>query len=85
MRGVFLALALVSVGATSAAAGPDSIIREADAIIRRGPRYDPGHPAFYTGKAWLAELTLRRCSRPYEPGVTPSRRACVAAAGSVRR
>lgn len=65
-------------------AGPDRIIREADAVSRRSGRFDPGHGLYYAGRPWLAELTLRRCARGI-PGMTPSARACRAAAGSIRR
>lgn len=85
-RVLLAVLALLAAGGPALAgyAGPDAVIREADAIQRRSPRYDPGHALYYAGRPWLAELTLKRCYRRL-PGMTPSGRACRAAAGSLGR
>lgn len=89
MRGRVLlaAAALLAAGGQAPARpeGPEAVIREADAIQRAAPRFDPGNPAYYAGRPWLAELTLRRCARGI-PHMTPSARACrAAAAGAARR
>lgn len=62
-------------------AAAERMERDADALIRRSPSYDPGNPAFYRGQPASIAWTLRRC-RQGLPGATPSARVCRAAAAA---
>lgn len=64
-------------------AAAERMERDADALIRRSPNYDPGNPAFYRGQPASIAWTLRRC-RQGLPGATPSERVCRAAAEASR-
>jgi hypothetical protein len=80
-----LPLTLAWAGPASAAGTPEQeraaarrMEREADAVVRGSPSYDPGNPAFYRGQPAVLAWTLRRCAQGL-PGVTPPARTCRAA------